>query len=451
MMILALLAAQPALAWTHTGFVWDQNQFPLDWIMTDYIEDSLPQTPEYGPKKDQYYQEFAVEKGFEAWETGAPCAGVKANYTGMVKGINFGSDNDGIRTFYYDDPEGQLGAGVLGLTYSYGTGTIAFSFGGKTYTYLADTDIVFNNDVAWATTEDVESGQCNNQYAIEGVATHEIGHSWGMNHSCEEDDICSDQDLKYATMYWSAGPCSTWQVDLNDDDIEGITALYGPYATFKSDDQVRGGVPLDVSFQLVTNDAQVTEAEWSFGDGTGSKEFEPSHTYTEAGQYTVSVTFRGDTPECGDWEYTQFQRAYVVACGEPAPGLDTDGKPFDSMFTIEHYDGLVYQLINQTDTSVYGCLESVHWKVMKGDELISESSAWSPKVEFPSEGDYTIELEIGGPGGVVTEELDVTAVDKVGEQFKKGACATAPGTAVPPLGALALSALAFGLAARRRR
>jgi MYXO-CTERM domain-containing protein len=449
-MIIALVAAHAALAWDHTGYVWDQDLFPLDWYMSDYIEDSLPQKPEYGPKKDMYYQELAVVRGFESWENGAPCAAVAADYKGMVAGINFGSSNEGTRVFYYDDPASQLGSGVLGLTYSYPNGQIAFTLNGQTYLYLNDTDITFNNDVAWATTEDLESGQCNNEYSIEGVATHEIGHSWGMGHSCEEDDICSDPDLAFATMYWSAGPCSTWQVDINDDDIQGITALYGPYASFTSDSTRRGGVPLDIEFQLVTNDAKVTDVLWNFGDGTTSTEQEPTHTYTEAGQYTVSVTIGGNTSDCGDWSYTQRERAYVIACGEPVPGLDTDGEPFDSLFTIEHYDGLVYQLINQADTSVYGCIESIHWTVLKGDEVVSESSAWSPKVEFPSEGDYTVELEIGGPGGFVTEELKVTAEDKVGDDFK-GGCATAPGTAVPPLGALALSALAFGLAARRRR
>lgn len=450
-MIFTLLMANPAHAWTHLGSVWNQNLFPLDWYMTDYIEDSLPQTPEYGPKKDLYYQELAVERGFQSWELGAPCASVTATYEGMQKGIVGGVAFDGRRTVYYDDPENVYGTGILGITQPFLNGKVAFTLNGQTYLYYGDTDIVFNDDIAWATTEELESGQCNGEYSIEGVATHEIGHSWGMGHSCEEEDICADPDLELATMFWSAGACTTWQVDINEDDIEGITALYGPYASFTSDSTRRGGVPLDVVFELVTNDAKVTDVVWNFGDGTSSKELEPTHTYETAGQFTVSVTITGNTADCGDWSYTQRERAYVIACGEPVPGLDDEGNPFDSLFSIEHYDGLVYQLINQTDTSVYGCIESINWKVMKGDEVISESSAWSPKVEFPSEGNYTIVLDIGGPGGVVTEELKVTAEDKVGDEFKKGACATAPGSAASPLGALALSALAFGLAARRRR
>ena len=450
-MIVALLAVQPALAWEHTNYVWDQDLFPLDWIMTDYIEDSLPQDPIYGPKKDLYYQEQAIVDSFDAWMTGAPCAAVEAVYTGRVKGIVGGPTNDGIRTIYWDDPASQVGSGTLAVTYSYPSGEIAFSLNGETYLYLNDSDITFNDDVDWGTTEEVEGGQCNDQQSVEGVATHEIGHSFGMGHSCEEEDICSDNDLRLATMYWAAGPCTTYQIDLNEDDIEGITALYGPYASFTSKSTRRGGVPLDIAFELVTNDAKVTEVTWNFGDGTTSTELEPTHTYTEAGQYTVSVTIGGETGECGDWEYTQRERAYVIACGEPVPGLDTEGEPFESLFSIEHYDGLVYQLVNQTDTSVYGCIESIQWNVMKGDEVISESSAWSPKVEFPSEGKYTVVLEIGGPGGVVTEELDVTAEEKVGEDFKSGVCGTAPGSRGTGAGALALSALAFGLAARRRR
>ncbi len=450
-MILALVAAHAAFAWDHTGYVWDQDLFPLDWYMTDYVEDSLPQKPEYGPKKDLYYQELAMVRGFDSWIEGAPCAAVDATYQGMVKGINFGAQNEGTRVFYFDDPASQLGTGVLGLTYSYPNGQVAFALGGQTYLYLNDSDIIFNNDLAWATTEELEGGQCNGEYSIEGVATHEIGHSWGMGHSCEEEDICADPDLQLATMFWSAGPCTTWQVDINEDDIEGLTALYGPYASFTSDSTLRGGVPLDIEFELVTNDAKVTDVTWNFGDGTTSTELEPTHTYTEAGQYTVSVTIGGNTGACGDWSYTQRERAYVIACGEPVPGLDDEGKAFGNLFTIEHYNDLVYQLINQTDTSVYGCIETINWKVMKGDEVLTESSAWSPKVEFPSEGDYTIVLEIGGPGGLVTEELEVTAEDKVGDDFKSGACATAPASRGQELGALALSALAFGLAARRRR
>jgi hypothetical protein len=451
MIVFVLLATRPALAWKHLLEVWDQNEFPLDWYMSLDVEDSLPQKPIYGPEKDLYYQELAVIRGFDAWELGAPCAGVDATYEGMSKKINqTRSSSDETRAFYYDDPTGQAGAGVLGVTYPNSSG-VAFTRFGEAYEKLHDTDIVFNNDVAWATTEEIEAGECNGRYSIEAVATHEIGHSWGMGHSCEEEEICSDPDLRLATMYWSAGPCSTDQADINEDDIEGITALYGPFASFTSKSPLRGGVPLEVAFELVTNDAKVTRAEWNFGDGTTSKELEPTHTYSEIGQYTVTATLGGSKGDCGDWSYTETERAYVVACGEPIPGLDSDGERFDNLFTIDHYDGLVYQLINQTDTSVYGCIESIDWTVMKGDEVVSESSAWSPKVEFPSEGDYTILLEIGGPGGVVTETLDVTAEDQVGEEFKNGACATAPGRGGSPFGTLALSALAFGLAARRRR
>jgi PKD repeat protein len=369
----------------------------------------------------------------------------------MLPGIHFGGENDGRRTFYYDDPANLFGSGILGVMTSYTNYEDAFSLNGRAYYYFTDTDITFNNDVDWGTTEDIQGGQCNGKHSIEGVATHEIGHSFGMGHSCEDDDICADPDLQLATMYWAAGACTTWQVDLNEDDIEGITALYGPYASFESKSALRGGVPLEVEFDLVTNDAKVTDVTWNFGDGTTSTELEPTHTYTEAGQFTVSVTIGGSTKACGDWSYTQRERAYVIACGEPVPGLDAEGQTFDSLFSIEHHDGLVYQLINQTDTSVYGCIESIQWKVMKGDEVLSESSAWSPKVEFPSEGNYTIVLDIGGPGGFVTEELDVTAEDKVGEDFKSGACATAPSSRGSALGVLALSALAFGLTARRRR
>jgi hypothetical protein len=446
-MILGLLAVQTAAAWTHTGFVWDQNEFPLDWYMSDYIEDSLPQEAIYGDKKNLYYQEEALVRAFGAWVNEAPCASLDATYGGMLEGVHFGTQNEGTRLMYYDDPAGQLGTGVLGLTVSYGSGTVAFSVGGTTYVYFGDADIIFNDNIAWGTSEEIDGGQCNSTTSIQSVATHEVGHLFGMDHSCEEDDICGDNELLLATMYWSSGQCTTHQNTLEGDDVEGITALYGPFATFESPSERRGGVPLEVAFELATNDAKIGNIEWSFGDGESSTELEPVHTYTEPGQYTVSATIGGQTAECGDWSFTQRERAYVVACGEPEPGIDTEGKPYGELFTIEHYNGLVYQLVNQADTSVYGCVESIDWQVLKGDEVVSESSAWSPKIEFPSEGNYTIHLEIGGPGGATSEDLEVTAEDKVGEDFKGGGCATSGmGSA-----GLALSGLAFGFAALRRR
>jgi MYXO-CTERM domain-containing protein len=135
----------------------------------------------------------------------------------------------------------------------------------------------------------------------------------------------------------------------------------------------------------------------------------------------------------------------VVVCGAPEPATG-----FNGLFTYAHHDGLVYQLVNQVDTTVYGCIETVTWEVYKGGsasgEPINVVTAWSPKIELPSEGSYTVKLIVGGPGGVEAEELTFQAEDKRGEATR--ACATGGAGAAPGLMGLLVG---LGAALRRRR
>jgi gliding motility-associated-like protein len=71
-----------------------------------------------------------------------------------------------------------------------------------------------------------------------------------------------------------------------------ITAQEAPVAGFKSD--VRGSchAPLTVQFTNTTtsNSNDALTYTWDFGDGSTSTEVHPSHTYTQEGDFTVSVT-----------------------------------------------------------------------------------------------------------------------------------------------------------------
>ena len=64
------------------------------------------------------------------------------------------------------------------------------------------------------------------------------------------------------------------------------------------------------------------------------------YTYNEKGQFSVNVTILGQNEDCGEWEYTDRERAMVVVCEEPAPA---DG--FDGMFTYTGDKDLIYQMV----------------------------------------------------------------------------------------------------------
>lgn len=441
---LLLMSAQPALAWTHTEYAWLPEDLPREWWMDDDVEDSLPEG----------YQLKAVVAGWDAWEVPeAGCAGLSNTYMGME---DFGSPStsDGLTVFYWDDPSDDLAPGVLGLTVYPVASDTTITVNGENYDHYLDTDIIFNNDVDWGTSEDIGAGVCNGEISVIGVATHEIGHSWGMGHSCEQGDSCTDSVLRNATMYWSVGACDLGQDDLNQDDISGISAIYGPYGTFTATGDRYGGTPLEVCFEATSED-EIESVLWTFGDGETSTENPTCHTYTTAGQYTVKSDIAVTSPACGDdaVHYEATELGYVRACEPPAPEADAQG-----FFEITHVEGLTYQTLNHVDTSVYGCTDTIQWEIYRGGDASAITpenlvdftgdgtgdsiGAWAPEITFPEEGSFVVVMNVGGPGGLDANYLVVEAQDQ-----SSGGCSSAPSTAAMGAGALLLA----GLATLRRR
>ncbi|MDI9633977.1 MAG: SBBP repeat-containing protein [Methanolinea sp.] len=68
-----------------------------------------------------------------------------------------------------------------------------------------------------------------------------------------------------------------------------------------------GYAPLTIAFESTVTGTEPFSYSWSFGDNTTSAEKDPTHTYTEPGNYTVSLTVAND---CG--EDTETKTAYVL-------------------------------------------------------------------------------------------------------------------------------------------
>ena len=453
-LLLPVMMAEPAHAWRHTRRVFDRDEFPFEWYLSNSSEDSWSDT--------EQTEVDVLKKAWGHWEEDAACADLTQQYMGQRDNHNAGYTFDNINTVYFDDPADELGTGILGanLTLPQMGGEIAFTLGGDTYTYATDSDIIFNDDIVWYSDDQIRAGLCNGGYSLEGVATHEIGHLWGMGHSCEEGEVCTDLDQRLAVMYWSGQPCSVGQSKVGDDDEKGITALYGPYAAFYSDSKRNGGAPLDVCFdlELDANNDDIA-IEWNFGDGTISEEpieFELDengdyvlnddgmriivpvcHTYETAGQFSVTMTVTGEQEQCGEWDHEQRELAFVTVCEAPEAA-----EGFKGLFTYEPVEDTIYQMINQVDTSVYGCIDRIRWDVFRDgeDTPVQSVSAWSPKINFPGEGKYRVVLNVGAPGDLYSAEELLVNVETV------GGCSSVPASG----GIAGLLAGLIGLAYRRR-
>ena len=93
---------------------------------------------------------------------------------------------------------------------------------------FVDTDIVFNPDTSFSTT--LASGT----FDIEGVATHEVGHALGANHTL----------VAAASMFPRTPPEVNLQSQLSDDDAAFLTAAYPAPGALDARGQIRGAVSL---------------------------------------------------------------------------------------------------------------------------------------------------------------------------------------------------------------
>ncbi len=82
---------------------------------------------------------------------------------------------------------------------------------------------------------------------------------------------------------------NTFSSGCSDSVINTITIATAPTANFSADDSAKCIAPLTVNFSNQTTGA-VSEFLWNFGDGSTSSSINPSHTYTQQGNFTVSLT-----------------------------------------------------------------------------------------------------------------------------------------------------------------
>ncbi len=163
----------------------------------------------------------------------------------------------------------------------------------------------------------------------------------------------SDGETK--TNYVTVNPCTT------------------PTANFVGS-PTSGDYPLNVSFTDQSTGG-ATSWSWNFGDGGTSTAQNPSHTYTSAGSYTVTLTASN---ACGSDQFVRTNYITVTTPPCDPPVADFTGSPTSGTYPLT---------VNFTDLSTNS---PTSWSWNFGDG--GTSTAQNPSHNYTAAGNYTVSL-----------------------------------------------------------
>jgi subtilisin len=157
-----------------------------------------------------------------------------------------------------------------------------------------------------------------------------------------------------------------------------VGTVQAPVAQFAGS-PTSGDAPLTVSFTDQST-GTINNWSWNFGDGGTSTQASPSHQYTSAGTYTVSLTVSG--PGGSD---TESKTGYVIVTAPAPPNAAFVGSPTrgDAPLTVSF-----------TDQST-GAVTSWSWTFGDG----ATSTQQHPSHTYSAPGTYDVSLTVTGPGG----------------------------------------------------
>ena len=283
-------------------------------------------------------------------------------------------------TYYWRVDSGNAAATTLGNVWSFTTEDVPTSPPDKAtcvYPSNGATDIPVDMAMAWnaatgATTYDVYFG--TNALSVANATI--VSPEYKGNHSILSYD--PPGNLLHNVVYY-------WRIDsanghgTTKGDVWSFTAAAesAPVADFTVDSTT--GVTTSIFSFTDASTGTVSSWLWSFGDSATSNSQNPTHQYSTAGTYDVTLAVTG--PGGSDSE----TKLDYITVTDIAPTAD---------FTASPTSGTSPLTVSFTDAST-GVINSWLWSF--GDATTSNDQ--NPVHQYASDGTYSVTLDVFGPGG----------------------------------------------------
>jgi len=182
----------------------------------------------------------------------------------------------------------------------------------------------------------------------------------------------------YTVTLTASGPGSS-DTEVKTDYIEVL--LPEPVADFEGD-PTAGNTPLLVDFTDLST-GNIDTWDWDFGDGNTSTEQNPQHNYITTGIFSVQLVVTGPSGQ-DSLTITDY-----ITVTEEAPIANFEGTPTTGEAPL---------LVSFTDLST-GDIDTWNWVFGDG----GSSTDQNPSHEYVTPGNFTVSLEVSGPGGTTVE------------------------------------------------
>jgi len=199
---------------------------------------------------------------------------------------SYSSTTNGLTANFVDQSTDD--SGVTSRSWTFGDGSTS-SATNPSHTYAADGTYTVN-----LTVSDVEglTDSHSTQVSVsDGIVVGDCSPAWSVSSNYQIGDKVTFDGYEYESTWWSTGASpaiysNVWKKLSACDGTTDPGENQAPAASFSY-----SATELAVNFNnSATDDKGVTSYNWSFGDGNSSTNANPSHSYSTAGSYQVSLT-----------------------------------------------------------------------------------------------------------------------------------------------------------------